>query len=133
MGGSSAIGAQASGAGSTIAATGTNIVTSGASSPGASLVNGGSITFDGGGVRTLGVGSFGFLFQGGMTNLAMTGASVSSSADAFAVQGGVANLALVDTTANRPKRRSAQHYAEPRHGFSRLPRRRSIRCSPAQS
>ncbi len=65
-------------------------------------MNGGSISFDGGDVKTLGVGSFGSLFQApaGVTNiLAMTGASVSSSADVFAVHGGAANLALVDTTA----------------------------------
>ena len=93
MGGNSAIGLQASGAGSSIAGNGATIYTTGANSPGGFLQNGGSIALSGGSVQTSGPGSFGFLLQApaGVTNaLAISGVTVSSAADAFAVRGGSA-------------------------------------------
>ena len=101
MGGNFAVGLQASGAGSSIAGNGATIHTIGANSPGGFLQNGGSIALSGGSVQTSGPGSFGFLFQApaGVTNaLAISGVSVSSAADAFAVRGGSAAIAIADST-----------------------------------
>ena len=101
MGGNFAVGLQASGAGSSIAGNGATIYTTGANSPGGFLQNGGSIALSGGSVQTSGPGSFGFLFQApaGVTNtLAISGAIVSSAADAFAVRGGNAAIAIYDST-----------------------------------
>ena len=101
MGGNSAIGLQASGAGSSIAGNGATIYTTGANSPGGFLQNGGSIALSGGSVQTSGPGSFGFLLQApaGVTNaLAISGVTVSSAADAFAVRGGSAAIGISDST-----------------------------------
>ena len=101
MGGNFAIGLWASGAGSWIAGNGATIYTTGANSPGGFLQNGGSIALSGGSVQTSGPGSFGFLFQApaGVTNaLAISGVSVNSAADAFAVRGGSAAIAIADST-----------------------------------
>ena len=100
-GGNFAIGLQASGAGSSIAGNGAIIHTTGANSPGGFLQTGGSIALSGGSVQTSGPGSFGFLLQApaGVTNaLAISGVSVNSAADAFAVRGGSAAIAIADST-----------------------------------
>ena len=92
---------QASGPGSSIAGNGATIHTTGANSPGGFVQNGGSIALSGGSLQTSGPGSFGFLFQApaGVTNaLALSGVSVSSAADAFAVRGGSAAIAIADST-----------------------------------
>ena len=101
VGGNFAAGLQASGPGSSIAGNGATIHTTGANSPGGFVQNGGSIALSGGSLQTSGPGSFGFLFQApaGVTNaLALSGVSVSSAADAFAVRGGSAAIAIADST-----------------------------------
>ena len=96
------IGLLASGAGSSINATDVIVsVSNSGSGRGGFLQNGASINFSGGSLSTSGPGTYGFLFQapGGVLNtLTVTGAQISSAADAFAVQGGLANIAVSDST-----------------------------------
>jgi hypothetical protein len=92
----------ASGAGSSINATDLIVsVSNSGGGRGGFLQNGASITFSGGSLTTSGPGSYGFLFQaptGVLNSLTVTGAHISSAADAFAVQGGLANIAVTDST-----------------------------------
>ncbi|MGA9320910.1 MAG: autotransporter outer membrane beta-barrel domain-containing protein [Xanthobacteraceae bacterium] len=96
------IGLLASGAGSSINATDVIVsVSNSGSGRGGFLQNGASINFSGGSLTTSGPGTYGFLFQapsGVLNALTVTGAQISSAADAFAVQGGLANIAVTDST-----------------------------------
>jgi hypothetical protein len=71
---------------------GSTISTGGANSPGAFLNNGGIISLTDSTVTTSGAGSFGFLFQGATNQLNISGTTVMSAADAFAVRGGTSNI-----------------------------------------
>jgi outer membrane autotransporter protein len=102
----------------TISANNITAETMGATSPGGMLSNGGALTINGGSVTTTGAGSFGFLVQpamfvpsnrpgtlgvsttnAGATNaLTISGATVSSAADAFHVTDAAADISVNTST-----------------------------------
>lgn len=93
------IGLYATGAGSTLSTNGTTMSISGSNARGAFLQNGGTMSLTGGSLTALGSNTYGFLLQApaGVTNtLTVSGTTVSSAADAFAVQGGTAKITLSD-------------------------------------
>jgi len=91
----------ASGAGSSVTANGVavSVFSAGGNARGGLLENGAEITVTGGSVTTSGgSGSFGFLFQDGTNALNLSGTTVTSASDAFAVQGGTATIDAVNST-----------------------------------
>jgi outer membrane autotransporter protein len=94
-------GLQATGANSAITTSDTTISVTGGGSRGAFLQNGGAMTLSGGSLTTSGGGSVGFLLQAGagVTNtLNVSGTTINTAADAFAVQGGTGSITLTNGT-----------------------------------
>ncbi|QAY94575.1 hypothetical protein CWB41_01470 [Methylovirgula ligni] len=89
--------------GATIALTQDSaIYTGGAGTPGGHLLNGGTITMDGGSVSTAGAGSDGFYVEGnaGILNTAqLNDVTVSATGASFDVNNATADIALTGTTA----------------------------------